>query len=145
MRKEILTNSQVIALLKAVCDTDFELLPYHVLCIFGGIRPKEVERLSWNNLSIAERFVEVPEEKSKSGMRRIVEMEPLLFRWLDYYMRAGAKSEGDVTPTSNLRKRLRAVRKAAGIERAPFDRRAAGQSPLCPPRRRFARLCQARS
>jgi integrase len=74
MRKETLTNAQVTALLKAVCETDFELLPYHVLCMFAGIRPKEVERLSWNNINMAERFVEVPEEKSKSAMRRIVEM-----------------------------------------------------------------------
>jgi integrase len=65
MRREILTNVQVIALLKGVCDRDFELLPYHVLCIFAGIRPKEVERLSWNNINVAERFVEVPQGKIK--------------------------------------------------------------------------------
>ncbi len=121
MRKEILTNAQVADLLKAVCDTDLELLPYHVLCIFAGVRPKEAERLSWNNLNITERFIEVPEEKSKSAMRRIVEMEALLFRWLDYYIRAGGRIEGDVTPTSNLRKRLRAVRKTADINQWPQD------------------------
>jgi integrase len=93
MRKEILTNAQVADLLKAVCDTDLELLPYHVLCIFAGVRPKEAERLSWNNLNMTERFSEVPEEKLKSAMRRIVEMEPLLFRWLDYYIRAGVESK----------------------------------------------------
>jgi integrase len=121
MRKEILTNAQIIALLKAVCETDFDLLPYHVLCIYAGIRPKEVERLSWSNINMAERFIEVPEEKSKSAMRRIVEMEPLLVRWLDYYLRTGASTDGDITPSSNLRKRLRDVRKAAGIERWPQD------------------------
>jgi integrase/recombinase XerD len=121
MRKEILTNTQVTALLKAVCDRDFELLPYHLLCIFAGIRPKEVERLSWDNVNMAERCVIIPEEKSKSVMRRVVEMEPLLFQWLDYYSRAGGRIEGELTPTSNLRKRLRALRKAAGIEQWPQD------------------------
>jgi integrase len=121
MRKEILTNPQVTALLKAVCDNDFELLPYHALCIFAGIRPKEVERLSWSNLNMEEHFIEVPDEKSKTAVRRIVEMEPLLVRWLDYYVRRGGSTSGDVTPTSNLRERLRAVRKTAGFELWPQD------------------------
>jgi len=121
MRKEILTNVQVAALLKAVCETDFELLPYHVLCIFAGIRPKEVERLTWNNVNMEEHFIEVPDEKSKTAIRRIVEMEPLLVRWLDYCIKAGGNIQDGVTPTSNLRKRLRTIRKAAGFDRWPQD------------------------
>jgi integrase len=121
MRKEILTNAQVTELLKIVCERDFELLPYHVLCIFAGIRPKEVERLAWSNVNMDERFTEVPDEKSKTAIRRIVDMEPLLVNWLDYYIKAGGKIEDGVTPTSNLRKRLRAVRKTAGFDRWPQD------------------------
>ena len=121
MRKEILSNAQVAALLNAVCETDLELLPYHVLCIFAGIRPKEVERLAWSNVNIDECFIEVPDEKSKTAIRRIVEMEPLLVRWLDYYIKAGGNVQDGVTPTSNLRKRLRAVRKTAGLDQWPQD------------------------
>ena len=121
MRKEILSNVDVTALLKAVCERDFELLPYHVLCIFAGIRPKEVERLTWSNVNMEERHIEVPEEKSKTAIRRIVDMEPLLVRWLDYYIKSGANIQDGVTPTSNLRKRLRAVRRTAGIDRWPQD------------------------
>jgi integrase len=121
MRKEILTNAQVAALLKAVCETDLKLLPYHLLCVFAGIRPKEVERLTWSNVNMEERFIEVPDEKSKTAIRRIVEMEQLLVRWLDYYTLEDGSIVGDVTPRSNLRKRLRAVRKAAGFERWPQD------------------------
>src|SRR4029077_12237491 len=105
MRKEILTNVQVAALLKAAYETDFALLPYHALCIFAGIRPKEVERLAWSNINMEEQFIEVPDEKSKTAVRRIVEMEPLLVRWLNYYVRRGGRTSGDVTPSSNLRKR----------------------------------------
>jgi integrase len=121
MRKEILTNEQVTALLKVVCDNDFELLPYHILCVFAAIRPKEVERLAWSNINMEEQFIEVPDEKSKTAIRRIVEMEPLLVRWFGYYVRKGGSTVGDVTPGSNLRKRLRAIRKAAGFERWPQD------------------------
>src|SRR4029077_15154526 len=102
MRKEILTNAQIVSLLKAVCENDFELLPYHVLCIFAGIRPKEVERLTWSNVNMDERFVEVPDDKSKTAVRRIVDMEPLLVRWLDYFMKAGGSTQDGVTPFSNL-------------------------------------------
>ena len=121
MRKEILTNAQVIALLKAVYENDFELLPYHVLSIFAGIRPKEVERLAWSNINMEEHFIEVPDEKSKTSIRRIVEMDPVLVRWLEYFIRKGGSTVRDVTPSSNLRKRLRAIRKAAGFERWPQD------------------------
>ena len=121
MRKEILSNAEVTALLKAVCQTDFVLLPYHVLCIFAGIRPKEVERLAWSNVNMSERFIEVPDEKSKTATRRIVDMEPVLVRWLKYYIREGGETKGSVTPDSNLRKRLRAVRRAAGFARWPQD------------------------
>jgi integrase len=121
MRKEILTNSEITALLKAVCDNNFELLPYHVLCIFAGIRPKEVERLAWSNINMEEGFIEVPDEKSKTAIRRIVEMEPLLARWLDYYVQKGGSTSDDVTPSSNLRQRLRTIRKAAGFKRWPQD------------------------
>jgi integrase len=92
-----------------------------VLCIFAGIRPKEVERLAWSNINMTERFVEVPDEKSKTAIRRIVEMDPLLVRWLDYYIRKGGRTVGDVTSSYNLRNRLREVRKAAGFERWPQD------------------------
>ncbi|MFZ3375824.1 MAG: site-specific integrase [Chthoniobacterales bacterium] len=122
MRREILSNAQVMALLKTVCETEFELLPYHVLCIFAGIRPKETERLEWKNINMGpENFIEVPEELSKTARRRIVKMEPLLVRWLRYYIREGGERKGLITPRPNLRKRLRAIRAAAGIERWPQD------------------------
>jgi len=122
MRREILSNAQVTALLKTVCETEFELLPYHVLCIFAGIRPKEAERLEWKNINMGrERFIEVPEEISKTARRRIVKMEPLLLRWLRYYVNEGGERKGLVTPRSNLRKRLRAIRAAAGLKRWPQD------------------------
>jgi integrase len=123
MRREILTNVQVAALLRVVCRSEFDLLPYHLLCFFGGMRPKEVERLSWEHVHLTgrEKFIEVSETTSKTGRRRIINMEPLLARWLKYYIKSGGRNKGPVTPTSNLRKRLRAVRKAAGIGQWPQD------------------------
>jgi integrase len=121
MRREILTNPQVTALLKATVETDLELLPYHLFCILAGLRPEEVGRLQWSNVNIEEKFIEVLDETAKMGVRRIVDMEPLLLRWLDYYIRSGGKINGSVAPANNLRKRLRAVRERAGFERWPQD------------------------
>jgi integrase len=121
MRRQLLSNSQVATLLKAVCETDLELLPYHVLCIFAGIRPEEVCRLDWSNINMTEHFIEVPAESAKTEIRRIIEMEPLLIEWLNYFVRRGGKTSGAVTPKSNLRKRLRALRKAAKIDPWPQD------------------------
>ena len=121
MRREILSNDQVIALLKAVRETDLELLPYHLLCIFAGIRPEEVCRLDWSNVNISERFIEVPEESAKTDIRRIVDMEPLLVAWLEYFGKRDGKTSGPISPTHRLRERLRAVRKAARIDPWPQD------------------------
>jgi integrase/recombinase XerD len=115
-RRELLTNEQVKALLKAVRQGYFDLLPYHLLCIFAGIRPEEVQRLDWTNVSLEEKHVEVPEESAKTDIRRFVEMEPLLVEWLNYYINRGGKTGGPITPAENLRKRLRAVRTLAKIE-----------------------------
>ncbi len=121
MRKEILPNAQVTALLKATVEDDLELLPYHLFCIFAGVRPKEAERLTWSDVNLEEKFIQVPEETSKTGIRRIVDMEPLLVRWLDYYVRCGRGTDGAVVPTKNLRKRLREIRGRAGFQHWPQD------------------------
>jgi len=63
----------------------------------------------------------VPEETSKTGIWRIVDMEPLLLRWLDYYVRSGGRIDGAVVPAQNLRKRLRTIRVTAGFEHWPQD------------------------
>lgn len=120
-RREILTNKQVAALLRVTRVHDFTLLPYQLLCLFAGIRPKEAERLTWDNVNLKERFVEVPDEMSKTQTRRIVDIEPLLASWLAYYVKRGGNTEGPVVPQSKLRHRLRAIRKAAKFERWPQD------------------------
>jgi len=122
-RKEILTNPQVTALLRAAVETDLELLPYQLLCVFAGIRPKEVERLEWGHIKLQgkEKYIEVPDEVSKTGIQRFVNMEPLLVRWLKFYIRAGGPVVGPIVPQKNLRMRLRSLRASAGFRRWPQD------------------------
>ena len=121
MRRELLSNEQVKRLLRVVCEKDFELLPYHLLCIFAGIRPEEVCRLDWLNVNMEENFIEVPDESAKTDIRRFVDMEPLLIEWLKYHAKRQGTMNGAIVPSHNLRKRLRALRKAAKIDPWPQD------------------------
>jgi len=63
----------------------------------------------------------VPDEVSKTDIRRNVDIEPLLLDWLKYYVGRGGKTTGPITPDSNLRSRLRTLRKAAKIDPWPQD------------------------
>lgn len=121
LKRELLTNEQVKRLLTAVRERDLELLPYHLFCIFAGIRPEEVCRLDWSNVNMEEKFVEVPDESAKTDIRRIVDMEPLLVDWLRYYKRRKETMRGFIVPKPNIRKRLRALRNAANIVPWPQD------------------------
>ncbi|MEY2510593.1 MAG: hypothetical protein QOE26_1356 [Verrucomicrobiota bacterium] len=117
-KRETLTNDQVKALLKAALENDLELLPYVLLCLFAGIRPEEVRRLPADDINMDERFIIISDEVSKTGRRRVIEMEPLLVRWLEFYLSTGGKLKPGTLAAArdNLRKRLRALRDHAGIK-----------------------------
>jgi integrase len=118
---QILTNDQVEALLNTSVRVDLSTLPYLLFTIFAGIRPAEVGRINWaDHVDLEESLVRVPEEHSKTDTRRVVEMQPGLIAWLDAYRLRGGKMTGRVAPP-NLRIRVRAVRKQAGIDTWPAD------------------------
>ncbi len=123
MRREVLSNSQVESLLRATVETDIELLPYQLFCLFAGVRPEEVTRLTWSHVDLREKWIHIPEESSKTGTHRNVRIEPVFARWLHYVKQTGLKMNAaePVAPKTNLRKRLRAVRTAAGITNWPQD------------------------
>ena len=118
---QVLTNEQVVSLLKTCRETDLPVLPYLLLTIFAGIRPNEAKQITWDeDINFDENFVRIRGEHSKTGVRRIVEMDRLLVRWLAYYRASGGNTVGCVAP-SNLRKRLRVIRSLAGIAEWPAD------------------------
>jgi integrase len=113
-----LTPAQARALMTAASEGDARLLPYHALGLFAGIRPMELQRLDWSNIDLTEGHVEITAAVSKTGRRRIIDIEPNLKAWLARC----AQTEGAVVTTaSNLANRLSAIRHAAGIEDWPQD------------------------
>lgn len=103
------------AALMIAAESEADLLPYHALALFAGVRPLELERLDWRHVDLVERHVEITAEVSKTGRRRIIDMEPNLHAWLAHHVALGGSLEGLATPSKNLRQRLRTLRKAAGL------------------------------
>jgi integrase len=81
----------------------------------------ELERLEWRHVDLSERHIEVAAAVSKTGRRRIVDIEPNLRAWLTRYIENGGRTSGQVTPVTNLRTRLRDIRAAAKLKAWPQD------------------------
>jgi integrase len=75
-----------------------------------------LQRLDWRHIDLVEGHIEIAATVSKTGRRRIIDIEPNLSEWLNHYIANYGEAVGRVTPLSNLRSRLRAVRKAAGLD-----------------------------
>jgi integrase len=111
---ETLTPPQMARLL-AACD----LLPepaagvmraYIALAGFAGIRPEELHRLDWADVSIAEGSVFIRADVSKVGEARHVPLSQNCTAWLETVsVRSGA-----IAPKAGFRYRFDAVRAAAG-------------------------------
>ncbi len=113
---EVLTNKETAKLLVATRRNDPGLLPYNLFGLFAGIRPEELQRLKWEHVRLDERHVVLPADVTKTGRRRVVDIEPALATWMDWYIERHGVPIGLVTPKQNLRKRLRAVRSKAGFK-----------------------------
>ena len=74
-----------------------------------------MERLDWKHVDLVERHIEVTADVSKTGRRRIIDMEPNLVEWLSRYAASGGAMKGKVSPQTNLRSELRAIRIEAGL------------------------------
>lgn len=112
---QVLSNTEAAALLAAACDRDLDLLPYHLFGLFAGIRPQELERMKWEHVQLDESHILLPSSVTKTGKRRVIDIESLLADWLRWVIMEHGPKSGLVTPPTNLRKRLRAIRSAAGI------------------------------
>ena len=122
-RGEVVTLSphEAKGLIRAAEKNDHDLLPYHALALFAGVRPLELQRLEWQHIDLVEGHIEITSAVSKTGRRRIIDIEPNLSEWLNHYIATYGEAVGKVTPMMNLRSRLREVRKAAGLNQWTQD------------------------
>lgn len=96
-------------LLDTARDHAPELLGYLVLALFCGIRPEEVDRLSWDD--VRKDGVAISEAASKTGHRRFVPLRPAASAWITAARRLGGK-----LPPANRVRFLRKTRKLSGVK-----------------------------
>lgn len=108
-----LTPAQATALMQST-ETKPELILYNAIGLFAGVRPYELERLTWDEIDIVRNEIRVTAAQSKTGKLRRIPIEPNLKAWIDRALALGVKPKGRIAAVKNLRDRLREVKAAAG-------------------------------
>jgi integrase len=106
---EIYTPDEIARLLRSAGD----MTPFVAIGAFAGLRHAEIARLDWREIDLADGFIEVHANKSKTGERRLVPMHDNLKQWL--LPHRPASGDGAVTPYANTTKQLLKVAKSAGF------------------------------
>lgn len=90
-----------------------ELLPREAISFFCGLRPEELSRLDWQNVSLTNKLITVSGETAKiQGHKRHVEMSDNLIEWLLPYRQETGPVWPFSSPTTLHRKRTEAREKA---------------------------------
>jgi integrase len=110
----ILTPEQADALL--VESRDDDLLAYHAIGLFGGLRVAEIKALDWRDVDLAGGFIHVGAKIAKTRSRRLVPILENLRAWLQPV----AKAAGPVVERE-LRYRHEGARERAGIKDWPSN------------------------
>jgi integrase len=106
----ILTPEQAAALL--VESKDDDLLAFHAIGLFAGLRVAEIARLDWRDVDLPGGFIHVGAKISKTRSRRLVPILDNLKAWLQPIAKpAGPVLEG----CRRVRSRHEAARERAGI------------------------------
>jgi integrase len=61
------------------------LVPYIALCMFGGLRPNEAARVTWEQINLADCELRLRGAQTKTGTGRTVQVCPTLRAWLRRY------------------------------------------------------------
>jgi len=118
--KDVLPPSSLEKVLRAaVASGRTRIIPYLAVCAFGGVRAAEANRLVWGtHVDMEERVVRLTTDITKTGCRRIVQMNDAMFAWLSKYQGA------DGTPIQTYEDAGRVVTvlwKEAGLTEWPHN------------------------
>jgi integrase len=118
---QILSNWNVGRLLVACKKYSPQDMAYIAIGLFAGVRPEELLRLEWEMVRLEEKHILMPASITKTGRKRVVDIEPALDAWLSLQLRNGTPPVGPIVEKSNLRNRLRNLRGKARIAEWPQD------------------------
>lgn len=89
-------------------------LPWLVLAMFCGVRPEELDKLSWQAVNLPEKIITIDAAVSKVRRRRLTPIPAVALAWL--------KFGGDLPlPLSSRRRYVRRIRDRLGMEDWPQD------------------------
>ena len=99
--------------LNAVKHTDPALIGYIAPILFGGLRPHESGRLTYDN--IRNGIIDLAGSQTKGRQRRVVKVEGLLKEWLAIPLPSPRQGPAVQYGNRNLPKRLRRLAAVAGV------------------------------
>jgi len=102
----ILTPAQLRKLLDVSCD---DVRATIALGAFAGIRPEEIARLTWEEISLEKGLITIAAAKSKTAQHRYVKILPCLDAWLRPLIATG------LIQKHNFRRRYDETRRLAGF------------------------------
>jgi integrase len=112
----IFSPTEALNLMTVCKEKHPDLVLYHAISLFAGLRPRECQLLKWEHVHLEEKTITVLAATSKTKESRNVPIEPNLLVWLEQTNEAGRK--GFVTKQVNLVKRLKALHVALGYRSA---------------------------
>ena len=78
----ILTNEQVTKCLHWARDSAPELLAYVAIALFAGVRPEEIDQMSWDMVELEHGLLRLPAEILKDRRPRQCHLQPVAVEWL---------------------------------------------------------------
>lgn len=114
-KREVVIYSpvQVETLLRFVEEKHPSMLGYYCLCVFGGLRPSEAQRVEWADLNFSGKEIFVKED-GKTGLRRFVLKDTsTLWVWLEHIK--ATMPDVPLNPISNHIGLQRDIRRECGL------------------------------
>ena len=114
-KREVSIHSpEEVEKLLRICEQHFpSMLGYYCLCVFGGLRPSESERVQWDDLNFDGEEIFVKNE-SKTGLRRFILKDTnTLWVWLKHLK--NTRPGEPLNPTSNHSGLQKMVRRKLGL------------------------------
>lgn len=80
---KLFTVDQCQEIMNKVCQEENKhLIPYFAICLFGGVRPEEAEKLTWQHINLETKELTIPADISKTKKGRQFVMNDTLNKWL---------------------------------------------------------------
>ena len=98
--KIVALQPEDLATLLRACESKPAVQLYFAICAFAGIRPTEVTRLRWVDLSPDEPIISVRSQSSKTGGARHINIRPVLQAWIEHCKPARITPSAPLCPVS---------------------------------------------